>query len=208
MLQFTVDLAITNKNLRERVEKMEIRLARSLQPDSIVDGRGIRTVIWTQGCSHNCKGCHNPETHSFNAGFLVNTEEVKKQIKELKWQDGITLSGGDPLFQIDACLDISEFCQSIGLNVWCYTGFTFEQLLEMSKKDPNLYKLLQNIDVLVDGKFIQEQKSLNLYFKGSKNQRILDLKESLKYQKPIEIEEYKKEKEFKSYARVNDGVYV
>ena len=159
---------------------MKIRLAADIQTDSIVDGEGIRTVIWTQGCMHNCRGCHNPETHSFEKGFLVDTEDLKKQILLVKNQDGVTLSGGDPMFQPEASAEIAKFCQENGLNVWCYTGFTVEELLKTSETNPNLKALLENIDVLVDGKFKQEEKSLNLYFKGSKNQRILDVKKSLK----------------------------
>ena len=164
---------------------MKIRLARSLQSDSIVDGDGIRTVIWTQGCSHNCKGCHNPQTHSFTEGFLVDVEDIKKEISNLKLQDGITFSGGDPMFQVDACLEIAKFCQSNGFNVWMYTGFTFEQLIASNKQ--NINELLKYVDVLIDGRFILEQKSLNLMFRGSTNQRIIDVKKSLKNKKVVEI---------------------
>ena len=112
---------------------MKIRLAAPLQYDSVVDGEGIRTVIWTQGCSHNCKGCHNPETHDFNGGTLVEIEDIKKELKNLKFQDGITLSGGDPFMQPDACLEIAKFAKKIGLNVWTYTGFTFDQLKTLGR---------------------------------------------------------------------------
>ncbi|MDD2391906.1 MAG: anaerobic ribonucleoside-triphosphate reductase activating protein [Bacilli bacterium] len=174
---------------------MKIRLAQSLQSDSIVDGDGIRTVIWTQGCSHNCKGCHNPQTHSFTEGFLVDVEDIKKEISNLKLQDGITFSGGDPMFQVDACLEIAKFCQSNGLNVWMYTGFTFEQLIASNKQ--NINELLKYVDVLIDGRFILEQKSLNLMFRGSKNQRIINVKKSLKQKKVITIKEYNNVKYFK-----------
>ena len=89
---------------------MKIRLASLVQGDSIVDGPGIRTVVWTQGCIHNCPGCHNPETHSFNAGIWRDVEDVCSEIIANDFQDGITLSGGDPLAQIDACLYIAKFC--------------------------------------------------------------------------------------------------
>lgn len=175
---------------------MKIRLARELQSDSIVDGEGIRTVLWTQGCIHNCLGCHNPDTHSFNAGFLKDVEEIKNELLDLKLQDGITLSGGDPMCQVEACLEIAKFCKSIKLNVWCYTGYTFEQLLAKSKENPNIIELLNNIDVLVDGKFVLEEKSLNLKFKGSKNQRIIDVKKTLKNNKVYLVRKYKDEKTF------------
>ena len=168
---------------------MKIRLAADLQTDSIVDGLGIRTVIWTQGCSHNCAGCHNPETHSFDGGYEVTTEEIKEQLSNLKGQDGITLSGGDPMFQALACLDIAEYAKSIGLNVWCYTGFTFEQLI--SSKNPNVLEFLKYIDILVDGKFILEEKSMDVVFRGSKNQRIIDVQKSLDNKETIEVEKYK-----------------
>ena len=110
-----------------------IRLASPLQTDSIVDGEGIRSVIWTQGCSHNCKGCHNPETHDFKKGFIKDIEKLKQEISNLKNQDGITFSGGDPMFQVDAILELAKHCKKNNLNVWCYTGFTFEQLWIMTK---------------------------------------------------------------------------
>lgn len=173
-----------------------IRLASEIQPDSILDGEGIRTIIWTQGCSHNCLGCHNPQTHSFEDGFLKNVEDLKQELKQLEYQDGITLSGGDPLFQVDACLEICKYAQSIGLNVWCYTGFVFETLLEMSKKNKKLLELLENIDVLVDGPFLLEQKSYDTVFRGSKNQRILDVEKSLLLGKAYEIPKYSVKEEF------------
>ncbi len=167
-----------------------------MQADSIVDGEGIRTVIWTQGCSHNCLGCHNPETHSFDEGILKDVDELKQELKSFKNQDGITLSGGDPLFQIDACTEIAVFAKSLKLNVWCYTGFTFEKLIQMAEINPKLSLFLKNIDVLVDGPFVQQEKSLNLKFKGSRNQRILNLKQSLKKGKPVVLKKYRDEKKY------------
>lgn len=190
---------------------MKIRLAAPIETDSIVDGEGIRTVVWTQGCSHNCKGCHNPETHSFEKGFLVDVEDLKKQILNVKNQDGVTLSGGDPMFQPEASAQIAKFCKENGLNVWCYTGFTFEELQKISKTNNKIKELLQNIDVLVDGKFVLEEKSLNLYFKGSKNQRVLDMKESLKQKNAVEIEKYKGIRTFEKYNNtnnINKGIFI
>lgn len=171
---------------------MKIRLAGPVQSDSIVDGEGIRTVIWTQGCIHNCYGCHNPETHSFEAGFLTDTEKVNEILDQLTDQDGITLSGGDPMCQVEACYEIAFHAQQIGLNVWCYTGYTFEQLLKMAESKPSILKLLENIDMLVDGKFMLEQKSLDIKFRGSTNQRIIDVKRSLKEGKTIINHKYDK----------------
>ena len=169
---------------------MQIRLAAPLQSDSIVDGEGIRTVIWTQGCPHNCKGCHNPETHDFNGGELVDVETIKEQIKNLEFQDGITLSGGDPFMQPEACLEIAQFAKKLGLNVWSYTGFTFDQLRVLSRTKPVIMDLLNNIDVLVDGKFILEEKSYECKYRGSKNQRIIDVKASLEKSEAVVMDKY------------------
>ncbi|MBE6140792.1 MAG: anaerobic ribonucleoside-triphosphate reductase activating protein [Firmicutes bacterium] len=164
---------------------MEVRLASNIQKDSILDGEGLRAVIWFQGCSHNCFGCHNPETHDFNKGFLVDIEELKKQIKDLKYHQGVTLSGGDPFFQVDAAYEIGKYCQQLGLNVWAYTGFLYEDIL----KNEKLKKLLEVVDVLVDGKFVLELKSLNYKFRGSSNQRIIDVKKSLEKGEVIKLYE-------------------
>ena len=169
---------------------MKIRLAGDLTTESIVDGEGIRTVIWTQGCLHNCPGCHNPQTHDFNGGFLKDVKGLCEEIKEVPFQDGITLSGGDPLEQIDACLEIAKYVHEIGLNVWCYTGYTMEALLRRSQKEENLKELLSNIDVLVDSPFIIDLKSYNVPFRGSSNQRIIDSKKSIKENKVCLVEKY------------------
>jgi len=176
---------------------MEIRLARDIQTDSIVDGEGIRTVIWTQGCMHNCKGCHNPNTHSFTGGFLIKVSEVKEAISHLEGQTGITFSGGDPMHQAKECASIAKYAKKLGLNVWCYTGYTYERLLEMSKTDKNYLNFLNNIDVLVDGPFILSQKSFDVKFRGSKNQRIIDVVKSLNEGITILKEEYHEKKEIK-----------
>ena len=167
---------------------MKIRLSSPLQSDSIVDGEGIRAVIWTQGCPHHCKGCHNPETHSFDKGFLKDTSELIEEIKKLELQDGITFSGGDPMMQPDACTEIAKTCKELGLNIWCYTGFTFEEVLE----DPKKTEFLKYIDVLVDGKFELAKKSYDAMYRGSTNQRIINVKESLKKGKCVTIRKYKR----------------
>lgn len=161
---------------------MKVRLAANIQPDSIVDGEGIRTVIWFQGCLHHCKECHNPETWNFDGGIEFDVEEIKAEIKNLKYQNGVTLSGGDPFFQPIAALEIAKYAHSLGLNVWCYTGFTFEELLEedIAKKE-----FLKNIDVLIDGRFEIAKKSLACKFRGSTNQRIIDVTKSLENNKVV-----------------------
>ncbi len=163
---------------QNKVDK--IRLAADLQEDSTVDGPGLRTVIWTQGCSHHCKNCQNPQTWDFNGGGLVPISEVKKAIDKLEYQSGITFSGGDPMFQPEACNEIAKYCRAKGLNIWTFTGFTFEELLEMAKIKPIYQEFLSNIDVLVDGRFIEEEKDPFILFRGSRNQRLIDIQETLK----------------------------
>lgn len=169
---------------------MQIRLASDITPESVVDGDGIRTVVWTQGCKHNCPKCHNPSTHSFDGGFLKDVDELCQEILDVPFQDGITLSGGDPLEQIDACLYIAKFCQEHGLNVWCYTGYRMEYLLERIKKEENLKELLLNIDALVDSPFMIDLLSYNTPFRGSKNQRIINTRESINKNMVCEISKY------------------
>lgn len=158
-----------------------ISLASQLQFDSIVDGPGIRMVIWTQGCTHNCKGCHNPHTHDIRGGFKIDVEELIQNIQEAKLQTGLTLSGGEPFLQSVELLPVVQASKKKGLDVWAYSGFTYEQL----RHNPSYNALLEEIDILVDGKFIEELKDYRLTFKGSKNQRIIDVKESLKRDKVI-----------------------
>ena len=158
---------------------MKIRLAAPLQPDSIVDGEGVRTVVWTQGCSHNCKGCHNPTTHDFKGGFEVDTKELIEEIIELEGQEGITFSGGDPMFQTEACIEIAKYAKENNLDIWCYTGFKFEDIVNI----PKFREFLKYIDVLVDGQYKDELHDFRLKYRGSSNQRVIDVKKSLKNKK-------------------------
>ena len=162
--------------LKQTKNNLKINLAAPLQIDSILDGEGIRTVIWTQGCKHNCPFCHNPQTHSFEEALLLDVETVKEEIKNLKGQNGITFSGGDPIYQIESVLDIAKYASSLDLDIWLYSGFTYEEIIKM----PLGEELLKTIDVLVDGLFINKLKSLDLPFRGSENQRIIDMKETRK----------------------------
>lgn len=170
---------------------MKIRVSSDITFDSIVDGPGLRMVIWTQGCMHNCIGCHNPQTHSLCGGYEVDTKDIINTIKDLKLQKGITLSGGEPFLQAEALEEIAKEAKKYKLDVWSYTGFTFEELLD--KNNPHYLKnikLLNQIDVLVDGKFIENKKDIGLRFRGSSNQRIIDVQKSLKYKTLFLKEEY------------------
>ena len=177
---------------------MKIRLASPvLMPDSIVDGEGIRAVLWTQGCLHKCPGCQNPQTHSFDDGFLIDIEEVKEQIDALEGQDGITFSGGDPFYQVEECIEIAKYIKSKKMNIWCYTGFTYETLIKLAKDNNKIIEFLKLIDVLVDGPFILEKKSLDCVFRGSKL--------SLKNKEVVLVDKYYTEKKVKNKR---DRIYI
>ena len=155
---------------------MDIRIFGTAE-DSIVDGPGIRFAVFTQGCPHHCPGCHNPESHPFEGGRTVDTAQIIAQMTQNPLLDGLTLSGGDPMCQPEACLELTKGAKAAGLNVWCYTGYTWEALLR--ENDPARMALLQAVDVLVDGPFILAQRSLELKFCGSRNQRLIDVPRSL-----------------------------
>lgn len=155
---------------------MEIRIA-GVVNDSIVDGLGCRYTVFTQGCPHHCPGCHNPQSHDFAGGHLQDTDVLVKKIAANPLLSGATLSGGEPFCQPEACLDIAKKVHALGMNVWCYTGYTLEAL--QKEGDSARLALLAEVDVLVDGPFLQAEKSLELKYCGSKNQRLIDVKKTL-----------------------------
>lgn len=163
---------------------MNIRIAGTVN-DSIVDGPGLRFTIFTQGCSHHCPGCHNPQTHDFDAGTDNDTEAIIAVFRRNPLLDGITLSGGEPFCQSEACLELAKAAHASGLNVWAYSGYTFEELI--SGKD-EWKELLAEVDVLVDGPFLMEKRTLECRFRGSSNQRLVDVKASLEQGSVIEWE--------------------
>jgi len=165
---------------------MELRIAGTVN-DSIVDGPGIRFTIFTQGCPHNCKGCHNPQTHDFSGGTVVDTDELLAKIKGNPLLDGVTFSGGEPFCQAEALAFVGRQIKELGLNIVTYTGFTFEKLYERRESD-GWQKLLEVTDILIDGPFILEQKDWEIKFRGSTNQRYLDCQASLKEGKAVSAE--------------------
>lgn len=144
--------------------------------DSIVDGPGIRTTVFSQGCPHHCEGCHNPETWEFGCGTPVEEETVLNIVRSNPLCKGVTFSGGEPFAQAEGFAKLASLLKAQGYEVASYSGYTFEQLLSGT---PAQKKLLESIDVLIDGPFIQAEKSLELSFRGSRNQRILDVPASL-----------------------------
>ena len=148
--------------------------------ESVVDGIGVRTVLFFAGCSHDCQGCHNPESHDFKAGKVFDEDianEILSYIEEAPYIKGITLSGGDCFFNpIPIIYFVEAFKERFpDKDIWAYTGFNLEEIL----LNDNRRKLFELCDVLVDGRFIQEEKGFNLKFKGSNNQRIIDVKQTI-----------------------------
>ena len=151
--------------------------------DSIVDGPGIRTTIFSQGCPHHCKGCHNPETWAFGCGTDIPVEAIVDIVKSNPLCKGVTFSGGEPFSQAAAFAKLAVLLKAEGYEVASYSGYTFEELLEGSEAQQ---QLLSVIDILIDGRFLLEQKSLEIAFRGSRNQRILDVKKSLAEGRAVE----------------------
>ena len=157
-------------------EEPRIRIA-GAQDDSIVDGRGVRYAVFAQGCPHRCPGCHNPETHDPEGGRWEAVGALLESMAVNPLLDGLTLSGGEPFSQAGACAALARGARSLGLNVWVYSGYAFEELIGMG---PEARALLDVCDVLVDGPFVLSERTLEAPFVGSRNQRILDLPASLR----------------------------
>ena len=151
---------------------MKLKIA-GIVDDSIVDGEGVRLTVFTQGCPHHCHGCHNPQTWSLDGGHEIDTEDIVEKLKANPLLSGITFSGGEPFLQPAPLADLARAAHSLGLDVWSYTGFTLEEL----EKRTNVQQLLNEVDVLVDGPYVEALRDLTLRFRGSSNQRIIDLKE-------------------------------
>lgn len=164
--------------------KTPLRLAGVIR-ESIVDGPGIRMTVFVQGCPHHCKGCHNQHTWDFDGGYDSSVERILEEAAKDKLLRGITLSGGEPFSQAKSLTVLAKGARAMGLNVFCYTGYTFEQLQAQFDDHPEYRELLEQCGWLVDGPFIEEEKSLMLHFRGSRNQRILDVPESLKQGKAV-----------------------
>ena len=160
--------------------QLTIRLA-GVVDDSIVDGPGIRFTIFTQGCFHNCPGCHNPQTHDPNLGYDESVDNLISRLDINPLLSGVTFSGGEPFLQPHPLAVIAKEAHKRGLNVISYTGYLYENLL----KDEEKMELLKEVDYLIDGPFILALRDLELKYAGSRNQRIIDVKESLKENKTI-----------------------
>ncbi len=149
-----------------------LRIAGTVQ-DSIVDGPGIRYVIFTQGCPHHCEGCHNPQTHDFDAGEPADVEKILEQIFANKMIGGVTFSGGEPFCQAQALVPLAEAIKAQGKHLTIYTGYLYEELVNST--DEATKRLLELADLLIDGPFVPAQRNLTIPYRGSENQRVIDL---------------------------------
>lgn len=155
---------------------MDLRLYGTVQ-DSIVDGPGLRYAVFVQGCPHACPGCHNPDSQPAEGGEVHSVQEVLADIRQNPLVQGVTLSGGEPFQQADACAELAEALKAEGYNVWTYTGGLFEDLMANGGEDAQ--RLIRSTDVLVDGPFVEAFRSLDLKWCGSSNQRLIDVPKSL-----------------------------
>jgi anaerobic ribonucleoside-triphosphate reductase activating protein len=144
-----------------------------IEPESIVDGPGFRYVLFVQGCPHHCHGCHNPESWAFDAGCEMTVDEIFGEIKEKKGLRGVTFSGGEPFEQVPALLDLAKKIKDAGLTLMSYSGYTLEEL--EARHDQATDELLEQLDMLVDGRYDEKLRNLTLVYCGSENQRVIDM---------------------------------
>jgi anaerobic ribonucleoside-triphosphate reductase activating protein len=154
-----------------------------ITPESIVDGPGVRYVVFTQGCPHRCRGCHNPSTHDFGGGIEITPEELAarflKEAGENPLLSGVTISGGEPLIQARELLPLAEAARGVGLDLWLYTGYTIDEIA--SRGDVYEARLLKNVNALVDGRFEEKLRTFDAHYIGSLNQRIFEVKTLYKH---------------------------
>ena len=158
---------------------MKLRIA-GIDPESVVDGPGIRLVVFTQGCPHRCPGCHNPQTHDPGGGYERDIDEIQTVIENSKLIRGVTFSGGEPFLQATALAELARWIRAMGFDVVAYTGYLFEDLLIRSRQQPDIRELLKHTDILIDGPYQAEERDTRLAFRGSRNQRIIDVPKSLR----------------------------
>ena len=155
-----------------------MRIAGLIQ-DSIVDGPGLRFVVFTQGCDLFCEGCHNPDARNMDGGTEMTVDEVISEMLSNPLTDGLTLSGGEPFVQAADCARLAAVARQKGLNVWAYSGYEYGELITRAESEPDVKALLEQLDVLVDGRFELARRTLTMKWRGSQNQRFIDVKKSL-----------------------------
>lgn len=161
-----------------------IRLA-GIAENSLVNGKGLRKVFFSQGCSHHCEGCFNQHTWEFAGGRMFDMDELVQKVKDEPFLDGVTFSGGDPFQQADKFAYLAKKLHEANINIWAYTGYTFEELMKLAQTNHHIKQMINNVDVIVDGRFMKDKMSENLKYCGSSNQRVIDVKTSLNENKII-----------------------
>ncbi len=162
----------------EQIEQENLLRISGIMRESIVDGPGIRYVVFTQGCPHRCEGCHNPQTHDFEGGSFINIKTIAEDINNDSLLAGVTFSGGEPLCQAAPLAGLAGIVKDIGLDLMIYSGYYYEEILDMAETDADIRRLIELADKLVDGRFVLAERDLTLPFRGSRNQRFIDLAES------------------------------
>ena len=163
-----------------------------IEPESIVDGPGFRYVIFVQGCPHRCPGCHNPQSHDFDAGYDITTGKIFDEIIRNPHLRGVTFSGGEPFEQVPALLELGRAVKDAGMTLMSYSGYTYEELI--SRHDPYTDELLGLLDILVDGRYVESLRDLTLIYRGSSNQRVIDMNktrsagEAVLYRSPYDMD--------------------
>lgn len=170
-----------------KTDNHRIRLA-GIVEDSIVDGPGLRLVVFAQGCPHRCPGCHNPQTHSYEDGTWLTVDEIVQRYRRNPLLDGVTLSGGEPFEQAEGLARLARRIKALGGTVITYTGYTFEAIVAGSSSIPGWSRLLKATDWLIDGPFLLERKRLDLQYRGSDNQRIIDVSASIRHKAIVIVE--------------------
>ena len=161
-----------------------IRLA-GIAENSLVNGKGLRKVFFSQGCSHHCEGCFNQHTWEFAGGRMFDMDELVQKVKDEPFLDGVTFSGGDPFQQADKFAYLAKKLHEANINIWAYTGYTFEELMKLAQTNPHIKQMINNVDVIVDGRFMKDKMSENLKYCGSSNQRVIDVQKSLQNDKIV-----------------------
>lgn len=165
----------------------KLRLAGCIK-ESFVDGPGIRYVLFTQGCPHKCQGCHNPQTHDYEGGYLMDINDIYNDITRNPLVKGVTVSGGEPFNQANQVSELISKLKQNDYDVMVYTGYRYEDLYEKANENNGYMRLLESADILVDGKFELEYKNELIKFRGSENQRIIDCKETLRNYEVVTVE--------------------
>jgi len=170
------DLGEANVNTGKAACAAKIRMA-GVVPESVTDGPGVRLVVFLQGCPHHCPGCHNPETHDPSGGRDMAVQEILSLYDDDPLLSGVTFSGGEPFLQPEPLADIADYIHSAGGDVICYTGFTLDKLQVIARENASVDALMGKIDLLIDGPFLIGERSLDIPFRGSRNQRVIAMNE-------------------------------